>query len=68
VFTHEQFFRAVLIATLYPDCEPTTQIMQQFFALRSGLPVANCAIVRMRFENQRWWVGAVEKAHLEEAK
>ena len=59
VFTHEQFIRAVLVATMYPSEKPTVTLMRRFFALRSGMPIPNAAIVRLRRDKGRWWFGGV---------
>lgn len=67
VFTHEQFIRAVLIAGLCPRTASSVEAMQQFFAMRSSVAVPNCAIVRLKFERQRWWVGSIDRSHLEES-
>lgn len=63
-FTHEQFIRAVLVAALYPREESSVGLMRRFYALRVGLPIPNGAIVRMRWDNDRWWVGGVDVHHL----
>ncbi|OWK38716.1 histidine phosphatase family protein [Fimbriiglobus ruber] len=64
VFTHEQFIRAVLLAALYPGESPSVDVMRRFFALRSGMPIPNAAVVRLRRDGGRWWTGGVDVEHL----
>ena len=64
VYTHEQFIRGVLLATMYPGIEPTAQLMNQFFALRVALPIPNGAIVQLRCESNRWWTGGIGVSHI----
>ena len=63
VFSHAQFITAVIIEALYGAGEPTEGEMRRFFAAQAGLPVPNGAIVRLRREENRWWVGGVDCAH-----
>ena len=63
VFSHEQFIRAVLVAAMYPFEKPTATLMRRFFALRTGMPIPNAAIVRPQHGDGRWWVGGVDVAH-----
>jgi hypothetical protein len=64
VFTHEQFIRAVLVAAMYPGEGPSVGLMRRFFALRAGLSVPNGAVVQLRRESGRWWIGGVDVCHL----
>ena len=63
VFTHEQFIRAVLVAATYPGEGPSIGLMRRFFGLRTGLPIPNAAVVRLRREGERWWVGGIDTSH-----
>jgi broad specificity phosphatase PhoE len=63
VFTHEQFIRAVLVAAMHPFEKPTVSLMRRFFALRSGMPIPNAAIVRLQHGDGRWWFGGVDVAY-----
>jgi broad specificity phosphatase PhoE len=64
VFTHEQFIRAVLVQVLYGQGPVGPADMTRFFALRTGLPVPNGAIVRLDLRGERWWLGGIDRAHL----
>jgi broad specificity phosphatase PhoE len=68
VFTHEQFIRAVFVAATYPGDEPSIKLMRQFFALRTGLPIPNAAVVRLQREGTRWWVGGIDTSHSQAAE
>ena len=63
VFTHEQFIRAVILETISGETPDFTQ-MQRFFALRSGLPIPNGAIIRLDHREHSWWLGAIDTSHL----
>jgi broad specificity phosphatase PhoE len=64
VFTHEQFIRAALLATVLRSDESSVMQMQRFFALRSCLPIPNGAVVRLAWVRGRWWVCGVDTTHL----
>ena len=64
VFTHEQFIRGVLLKTMYPFEQDLKRLMQMFFALRIGQPIANGAIVRLQFEGNYWWTTGIDARHL----
>lgn len=67
VYTHEQFIRGALLATMYPGIEPTAKLMNQFFALREALPIPNGAIVQLRCEANRWWTSGIGVSHMAES-
>ena len=67
VFTHEQFIRAVLLVAVYPYEAASKDMMRRFFAWRAGLPIPNGAIVRLCWDDDRWWNGGVDVSHLQGA-
>lgn len=68
VFTHEQFIRAVILHVLCDPAPASPADMARFFALRTGLPIPNGAIVRLERRRRRWWLGGIDRAHLEESE
>jgi len=68
VFTHGHFIRAVLVAATYPSEGPSVGAMRRFAALRHGLPIPNGAVVRLSWEDGRWWTGGVDVSHLSNAE
>jgi hypothetical protein len=68
VFTHEQFIRAVIYQVLFSVGHWGRTEMARFFALRTGLPVPNGGIVRLEQRAGRWWIGGIDRAHLDSAE
>jgi broad specificity phosphatase PhoE len=67
VFTHEQFIRAVVCQVLFGAGTLGRSEMVRFFALRTGLPIPNGGIIRLEQRAGRWWVGGIDRAHLDPA-
>lgn len=59
VFTHAQFIRGVVLATLWGDLPDSVESMRAFYAMREWLPVPNGSILRLEHRHDRWWNGGL---------
>ncbi|WP_020471662.1 histidine phosphatase family protein [Zavarzinella formosa] len=63
-FSHEQFIRVLLLLTMSGWIKSPAELMRRFYAMRMGLPIPNASLVRMEWNQGRWWIGGVDTSHL----
>ena len=64
VFTHEQFIRGLMLRVMYPFEDDLQLTMRRFCAMRSGFAIPNGAIVRIHWNDDRWWTAGIDDCHL----
>ncbi len=62
IFSHGHFLRVLLWSLLLPRIEVTPDFMSRSLKFVRGLPFPNCAILKMRLENERFWLLGIEQA------
>lgn len=63
IVSHAQFMRAAIWSRLYPCKKISGGDMSRYRHFMSGMPIANGAILKVRFDGE-WWFGPIEIGHI----
>ena len=65
VFTHEQFIKALIWEVLHPDKICDERFMGEFQKFMISFAVPNTGVMKLRIEENEFYIGKIETAHLE---
>lgn len=67
VFTHEQFIKALIWEVLHPEKVFDGNFMSEFQKFMVSFSIPNTAVMKLKIEeNNEFYIGKIETAHLEE--